>query len=162
MGSINFNEFKNINTPSSKGDYTYIDLWLDIIRNQQAVSKNSNINKIDIRMAYDEEAIKNSIVNIFRTIPGERFLIPTFGANLLGYVFKSVTENTANEIGRTILDAIRIWEPRVIVKNVTVIGKEDEHEYNITISLEIPSLKKKDVKLVGVLSDEGFVENRIG
>jgi len=149
MASINFNEFKKGNTTTlDSKDYVYTDIHLDIRKNSQ----NS-----DIRVDYDINAIKNSIFNIFNTIPGERYLIPTFGCNLMRYLFQPISEITANAIGQTILSAIRDWEPRVKIQNINIIGVPDDHEYAISFELIFPVLKR-NTKVIGVLSKKGFRE----
>lgn len=182
MGSIVLSNLKN--TVKSETGYTYTDIHLDI---DEQVYNNFG-NKIphgkDIRVSYDEEAIKNSIINIFNTVPGERFLIPEFGSNLKQYLFQPVTKFTADAIGNHVLNAIRKWEPRVLVDFVNVIGKPagsvtttdlgnysqvikkylqipvTDDEYIITIIIIIPELKIK-TNLEGILSEGGFREIRL-
>lgn len=158
MNTLTFKNLKNVKKPDLISDWTYIDLNLDIEKTSLFINKNKSIKGNDIKMSFDEQAIKNSIFNIFQTIPGERILLPTFGANLLAYVFSPVSKFIGEEIGNTVLNAIKIWEPRVVVDKVTVLGDPDNHTYNITILISIPTLKKRDIKLVGILSKEGFNE----
>lgn len=157
MLSITFDEFKS-KEKIGVNQYSYIDLHLDLVQETSPVNAITSFNKKDLLMSYDEEAIKNSIINILNTIPGERILYPTFGCNLLAYVFRPVSQTTAKQIGDTILYAIKQWEPRVTVVNVLVVGKPDEHTYEVTLVISIPVLRKSYVKLVGVLSKEGFLE----
>lgn len=156
MGSINFNNFKrNVNSASSK-PYVYVDLTLDLQSNRinDEIIGPSNPSR-DIAVSYDEFAIKNSLINIFNTSQGERFLIPLFGCNLNDYVFRPVTETIANSIGNSILRAIELWEPRVTVEKVFVNAKPDEHSYEITVYVIIPKLKIK-TNLTGILTQNGF------
>lgn len=163
MSSINLKELSK-KTNLQDSPFTYIDLHLDI---QQATLNISNTNAIksvnrkDIEIDNDEAAIRNSIFNILNTRQGQRFLIPTFGCNLLGYIGRPITDQTGREIGRTILDAIRIWEPRVTIDDVLVIGKPSLNEYDITITVTIPSLKRRDIKLIGTLTNSGILESRL-
>jgi len=180
MASIVLNNLKKPITISP--DYTYLDVHLDMQQNI-IPSKNGRDAVIgkDIKVDYDEAAIRNSILNIFNTTPGERFLIPEFGINLRKYLFQPVTQLVAEEIGRTILDAIQIWEPRVIVDHVSVVGLPfgqvisknianftnmaqqlmktiaQEDEYVVSIIISIPILKRT-VNLEGVLTSNGFAE----
>jgi len=178
MGSVILNNLKNNDKVSP--DYTYVDLHLDLA---EAVvptdaSERAPISK-DIKVDLDEAAIRNSIINIFNTIPGERFLVPEFGANLRKYLFRAVTEATANVIGRTVLDAIELWEPRVTVDRVNVIARPigtisfkgtdkfanitrlqepaREDEYIVEVIISLPALKHK-ISLTCVLTQNGFAE----
>lgn len=156
MSSIIFSDLKQVDKVST--DYTFVDLHLDIeeARVRQDGLENLAISN-DIKVDWDERAIKNSLINIFNTIPGERFLIPRFGCNLYAYLFTQVTDFTAKIIGKTILNAIELWEPRVIVDKVEVIAKPDDHEYNITVKVIIMKLKYQ-TQLTGVLTQGGFRE----
>ena len=184
MGSIVFTDLKN--TGKTDSGYTYTDLHLDVMEaNVYTNSGKRVIKSRDIRVDYDEEAIRNSIVNIFTTMPGQRFLIPTFGINLKQYLFEPVNKQTGQRIGETILKGIEDWEPRVTVDLITVKarGVEDivsknngsttaklanslvssptsNGEYDITIAITIPALKKK-INLSTALSDVGFAETKI-
>jgi len=178
MGSI---VFKGLESVKSEQNYTFVDLHLDL-KEDTILSPGSNrpVKQRDIKVDYDESAIKNSIINILNTIPGERFLIPEFGANLKKYLFLPVTKTTAEAIGNTILDAIEKWEPRVTIENIWVVSytagtvvtkntgkltmkKEgsviSEDEYDVTIVISIPQLKIK-TNLLGVFTSNGFVESK--
>ncbi len=160
MSSISLKELAKVSGSSS--DFTYKDLHFDLIQNEKFISTTRrSVKAKDISDSIDEAAIANSIFNILNTRIGQRFLVPTFGCNLLAFVGRPVTEYTGREIGRTLYDAIRIWEPRVTIDDVLVVAKADEHEYDITVTVTIPSLKKTDVKLVGVLTSSGIIEARL-
>jgi len=142
MGSLKLDNLRNAGKTES--GYTYIDLHLDI--EEVLVPTKFTKNKLqgkDIRVDYDVDAIINSLNNIFKTIPGERFLVPNFGCNLERYLFSSVSEAIANRIGSEIVRAIELWEPRVTVDIVQVIGRPEQHEYDVTIRLTINAIKKK-------------------
>ena len=90
MASIKLNSLIDSPAKSNKG-YKYNDLHLDftpvyysppygaytqnneLLRNQEIV---------DIVADYDLGAIRNSLVNLFTTIPGQKILNPLFGLNL--------------------------------------------------------------------------------
>lgn len=161
MASIILKEFAKKQNKLSSKDYTYVDLTLDLKPNyiNNELIK-GNVNYRDVQVSYDEYAIKNSLINIFNTIPGQRFLIPLFGANLKAHLFQSVTQARALSIGRELQRAIELWEPRVTVDNITVQGFPDLHEYRVSISVIIDNLKIK-TNLVGVLGQSGFRESTI-
>ena len=175
MGSIKFNGFQKIELEQT--DYTYVDIHLDIAENNVLTQYGTvNPKGKDIKVDYDELAIKNSLKNIIATTPGERFLIPEFGTNLKQYLFSPVTQTTAKIIGDTILRSIEKWEPRVTVEHITVTGRpfgvvtsrttdryglkqksspQGEDEYVVSIIVSIPSLKQKTT-FTGLLTQDGF------
>jgi phage baseplate assembly protein W len=165
MGSLYLKNFEKKKNSLSSKPYTYVDLSLDLkpkLLNYELAKTGDNYkeNYRDIEVSYDEEAIKNSLINIFSTIPGQRVLLPLFGCNLIGYVFQPITEATGQQIGNEILRAIDLWEPRVTVDKVKVVGNPDTHEYKVDVSVTIPNLKIR-TNLTGVLSRGGFVESAI-
>jgi phage baseplate assembly protein W len=150
MGSINFNGLVKL-TNSVKPSYVYSDVHLDLTYDY----KNR-----DIIVDYDIEAIKNAIFNIFNTNPGERFLIPTFGCNLLRYVFTPITQSNGENIGNEIYRAIRDWEPRVTVSNVNVVGYPDSNQYSVSLVVIFPNIGKS-INITGVLNKTGFREVKV-
>ena len=142
MGSLNLKNLKN--TGKVDTGYTYVDLHLDIETATVPTKMNSSyLHGKDIKVDYDIQAIMNSLDNIFSTVPGERFLVPTFGANLRKYLFEPVTQPIASQIGSEILRAIETWEPRVTVNQVFVEGDPENHQYDVTISITINALKQQ-------------------
>jgi len=180
MGSLKLNNLRNIYKPEP--DYTFIDLHCDIKESIVLTSDSREHPKgKDLKVDYDEAAIRNSIVNIFNTTPGERFLIPRFGIDLRRYLFEPVSTDIAETIGDTVLRGLEDWEPRIRVENVTVIAapagsvvKRDtglfsheltrflskpipDDEYVVLIVYSIPTLRFK-VNLEGILTESGFSE----
>lgn len=135
----------------------YKDLFLDLEEMSNS-SKNffSNDTKIDIKSSDDESAIVNSIRNIFSTTPGERILEPGFGLNLKQWLFEPLDEFTAQDIGETIVNGIKRFEPRVTVKNVNIDINYEQHEYNIQLVLSVPALNINDKTYDAILSQPGF------
>lgn len=101
----------------------YNDLHLDLTISQSigvGDSTNGGVQSRDIETDVDIQAIRNSLYNIFSTIPGQKVLNPIFGCSLLKYLFEPVSILGANAIGNDINNAITQYEPRVSVINVYV------------------------------------------
>lgn len=158
MGSIKLDNLRN--TGKVDTGYTYKDVRLDIEEaNVSNLIGSDRIADKDIKVSYDVEAIMNSLNNIFKTIPGERFLVPEFGINLKPYIFRPITESIANRIGNDIVRGIERWEPRVIVDRVSVVGRPELHEYEVDIRLTIISMKRQ-VSFNGVLNRDSDLKIR--
>jgi phage baseplate assembly protein W len=67
-----------------------------------------------------EDDIRQSILIILMTAPGERMMRPDFGCGIHDLVFTSLDSTTIQLIGTSIEDAMRRWEPRIELLNVTV------------------------------------------
>jgi phage baseplate assembly protein W len=126
---------------SLKRNYLYKDVLLDLTSD---VYLNKVINQAvplsDIQVLYDIEAVKTSIANCFLTSPGQRILNPTYGIDLRRYLFEGINEDVAYFIENDIQVKLPRFEPRVVVKNVTVSPDPDNQQYLITLEIDVPSL----------------------
>jgi phage baseplate assembly protein W len=73
-----------------------------------------------IAVAAYEEDVRQAILIILRTEPGERVMRPTFGAGLQAFVFEPINQTTMSLIERRVRDSLITWEPRIDVRAVTV------------------------------------------
>ena len=147
---------KSENTALEEG-YLYKDLLLDI---EPAVYYNKQLNRQvilrDIQGSFDMDAIKNSIKNIFLTTPGQKILSPTFGINLRRFIFEPITSFTSYRIKADILNNLPEQEPRIDLEEVTVIPVPDEHEFYITLQINVPSLNAYGISLKSLLNSNGY------
>lgn len=157
MSSINFNNLQD--TSKNKEQFTYVDFHFDFAQDKSGTITNSSQtigSGRDIKVAYDLNAIVNSLQNLFNTIPGERFLLPEYGADLQRYVFEPITVATGNRIGRKIRNALATWEPRVKLLNIDITGFPDKNEYQVDMSLVVPFLEDP-LGITGFLSRDGYL-----
>jgi len=147
---------KSANAALEQG-YLYKDLLLDI---ESAVYYNEQLNKTvilkDIQGSYDMAAIKNSITNIFLTTPGQKILSPEFGINLRRFLFDPATSFTAYRVKADILNNLPDMEPRIELQEVTVIPVPDEHEFYITLQINVPSLNEYGISIKSLLNSNGY------
>ncbi|MDF2720876.1 MAG: baseplate protein [Paenibacillus sp.] len=66
-----------------------------------------------IQMSEYEEDIAEAIRIILGTSKGERVMRPTFGCDMREFVFGTTDDTTLRMLEGSIIEAIRIWEPRV-------------------------------------------------
>lgn len=67
----------------------------------------------------EHEHIRESIIQILGTRPGERFMNPEFGSKLKDLVFEQNDDVLKGLIRYHVNDAIRRWEKRVIITDVS-------------------------------------------
>ena len=148
-----------INTLSrKKSDFPiYTDLRLDLELNytKEPKLKSGDLIK-DIKASYDIEAIKNSLFNLFTTIPGQKILNPVYGLNLFQFLFTGISDENARAMGEIILRGIQKYEPRVDVVKISVAPDPDNNTYEIGLQLNVPSLNIEGLSLKGVLSESGY------
>ena len=68
--------------------------------------------------AYDED-VRQAILIIIGTNPGERVMRPDFGAGLSAFVFEPLNPATMEALRQRVLEALIDWEPRIDVESVT-------------------------------------------
>ena len=64
-------------------------------------------------MAEYEEDVRQAILIILDTEPGERVMRPDFGAGLRALVFESINTNTLALARHRVEQALVLWEPRI-------------------------------------------------
>jgi phage baseplate assembly protein W len=144
----------------NKNKFIYKDLNLDLKLDyilEPTVNSKKTIR--DITAAEDIEAVKNSIFNLFTTMPGQKILNPIYGLNLLQFVFNGITETGARMMGDLIFKGITKFEPRVTVKKVYIFPDIENQNYEIALRLDVPSLNIQGITIKGKLSDSGFYLN---
>jgi phage baseplate assembly protein W len=70
--------------------------------------------------------IKADLLILLLTNPGERVMLSNFGTPLRKLFFEQNDTMTENRARQMISDAIRIWEPRITVKDIEVTSQIDE------------------------------------
>lgn len=137
--------------------YLYKDLFLDI---KQEYSYNNKLNRTeylnDVLASFDVEAVKNSIKNAFLTTPGEKLLSPTFGISLKQYLFEPIDVFTENLIRDDILEKLPFFEPRIEIEDVEVVGNPDQNQYDISLTINIPSLNIYGLSIKNELKSSGY------
>lgn len=91
----------------------------------------------DILALKNESAIARSVRNIVFTVPGEKFFNEDFGSRISQSLFENINDISANIIKNEIKSSLKLYEPRVNVKEVEVNPNFDQNEFNVTIIYEI-------------------------
>jgi uncharacterized protein len=74
----------------------------------------------DVAMAEAAEDIRQAILLILQTEPGERVMRPDFGTGLRGLIFQPVNTTTMTLVRHRVEEALVAWEPRIDLTEVTV------------------------------------------
>lgn len=94
-------------------------------------------NNGDIVEMNDEDAVKNSLDNIFKTMRGSRRMIPNFAINIYNYLFEPLDDITALEIGNEIFNSIAIWDSRIEILDLLIKPDYDQNAYTISLKYKI-------------------------
>lgn len=119
--------------------FAFKDLHLDFSKTSEySTYQQRKIEGNDVKVSYDESAIRNSLKNLFNTMPGQRFLFPLYGLDIYQWLFEPISQFNGQLIGEKIVTTIDRYEPRVKVERCDVVAKPDDNEYDITIIISIP------------------------
>lgn len=139
--AIKISNLEAISKQYEQRTHVFKDLHLDF---EKSFEFNTTLNKRiegnDIRVDFDEMAIRNSLKNLFNTKPGQRFLFPLYGLDLNQFLFEAVSEENGQIIGEKIVTSIETYEPRVRLQRCNVVAMPDDNQYDITIIISIPIL----------------------
>lgn len=154
MAKINLDILKGSDKPEEK---IYSDLKLDLVigvmKRVEALPKKQDI---DIESDDNLAAIRNSIISIITTSPGEKILNPTFGLNFGDLLFLPVSKNRASNIGEIIVNGVEKFEPRIRIINLDVEADTELQEYNINIVYSIPRFANQKLNLSGAIKKSDF------
>jgi len=98
-------------------------------------------------------AYRMNIINLIRTIPGERRMNPTFGCRLWTVAFEPNDSFISNKIDKIINEDISQWIPGVTVSSVQVkyfendtsVELKDIYKLYIVVAFIINSINQQDV-----------------
>ena len=103
-------------------------IYSDIRKNMLMDSLNS-----DLSVAVNDQAIKDSVMNLVMTTRGERLYQPEIGGNISTLLFELMSDETTYLLQRAIQEVVTNWEPRAVLEAVQVIPDYDNNNYSITI-----------------------------
>src|SRR5579862_1340961 len=92
--------------------------WRFVYANEDTTNKPAGLvlsARGGIAMVEDHESIRQSILLLLSTMPGERVMRPTYGCQLYRLVFSPNDETTAGLAIHYVKQALDLWEPRVEV-----------------------------------------------
>lgn len=93
-----------------------------------------------IRTSSYEEDVEEAIRIIMLTRKGERVMQPEFGCGIQDFVFQTMDYTTISQMEHQILEALILWEPRIIDPEVHIETDEIESgKLNIHISYTVRS-----------------------
>jgi len=90
-----------------------------------------------LKLVENVASVMTSIDNILRTAPGERVMLPQFGANLRGMVFENITPTLMKFLSRQVKEVIEVWDDRVLVQEVELRADPDASSVSITVVFSI-------------------------
>lgn len=94
----------------------------------------------DILVLKNEDAIKKSVINLVKTRIGERFFNDLLGTSVDDSLFEINETEVSILLNEEIRTVLNNFEPRIIVRDVSVESIPNSYELNIKITYDIVGL----------------------
>ena len=111
------------------------------------------------------ESVKNNIINLLQTNPGERLMQPNLGVELRNVIFEPISESTLLSIQDIILDSFELWLPFVQVQDIQVINDNSRTDINqVVVKIDfniIQDPNTSDSVSINFSSDIGTSSNEV-
>lgn len=108
-----------------------------------------------VNMVENEEDIQQSLSILLSTSIGERFLQPSYGADLRNYLFEPLNSGMKALIKDKIETAILYHEPRIKLQNVNLINADFEGKAELELEYIIRSTNTRHNFVYPFYKDEG-------
>ena len=93
----------------------------------------------DLQVSKDEAAVKQSVVNLLMTVPGERPFNNLLGSRLSELLFEPLDYGVAAQVENEIKDTIERFEPRIDIVDLDVnqvlMKMRFQHIWSLELSL---------------------------
>jgi len=91
----------------------------------------------DISIKKDEDAVKESVLNILLTNKFERPDRPEFGCGIRGLLFKELSRKTVFALDRIIHEQLTRWEPRIDIRFLSIDPDYTNQGYRVRLVVNI-------------------------
>lgn len=91
----------------------------------------------DVALSYDEMAVVRSVRNLLLTNHYERPFQPELGSNINNLLFEPISPITSSSLQSEIENMINNYEPRALLKSVTVSAQPDQNAYEVSLEFYI-------------------------
>lgn len=85
----------------------------------------------------DDRLIKNDLVQLLLTLPGERMYRPSFGTRLRAMVFETVSDDDLATLSSEIKAAIQAYEDRVAVTDVSCTTSDEGRTVRVRVDASL-------------------------
>lgn len=95
-----------------------------------------------------DDAIRQALMLLLSTVPGERLMRPEYGSHLHRLVFAPIDQTTAGLAIHYVRQAVRRWEPRVSIVDVDAgVDPDVDSQLNITLTYRVRATLSTDTLL---------------
>ena len=92
------------------------------------------------------DMIKQNLMMLVLTNPGERIMEPEYGVGITQYLFQNFSDNVYSEIDNKIREQASIYMPTVSINEVSFYSLEpDSNKVSFRLTYSIPSIAVSDL-----------------
>jgi phage baseplate assembly protein W len=91
----------------------------------------------DVAMAAYDEDVRQAVLIILETAPGERVMRPNFGAGLSDLVFEPMTTALLALVKHRVETALIQWEPRIDVDEIVVTAQPPTGRIDVEVRYRV-------------------------
>jgi phage baseplate assembly protein W len=102
----------------------------------------------------DDRLIKNDLLQLLLTVPGERVNRPDFGVNLRNFVFEDSTPQSLSMLASEVKSAVLRQEPRVNILDLQIISDPDTNQIKISLAFNLKIDPTRVINLEQFLTSE--------
>ena len=91
----------------------------------------------DLQVTKEDAAVKQSVVNLLLTVPGERPFNRNLGSRISELLFEQLDYGIAAQIQAEIRTTIRNYEPRIGIVQLNVEPEYEQNSFSVHMEYEI-------------------------
>jgi len=84
-----------------------------------------------------KEALKNNLINFFLTNQSERYLNPTFGGSLRGFIFEQISSKNIDLLKENIQNKVSSFFPAIDIYSLQLFEDPDNNEITVVFKYNI-------------------------
>lgn len=96
----------------------------------------------------DDKLIRNDVLQLLLTVPGERVHRPNWGVNLRNFVFEQLDAGDIVTLRQEILDKIASYEQRITVISLDLYPDEENNGLTIQLVFSLVTDPRKRIDVV--------------
>ncbi len=95
----------------------------------------------------DERLIKNDLLQLIMTIPGERVMRPEFGVSLRSFVFEQLVGADLASLELELVQQIQRQEPRVTIDTIGITPDAERNGMQVKLVFRMKKDPKKELSI---------------
>lgn len=100
-----------------------------------------------IEMVAESASVRQAILLLLSTIPGERVMRPGYGCDLYRLIFSPNDDTTAGLAIHYVRQAIRRWEPRVEIESLDAAADKEPSRLEISLTYRVRATGRAETLL---------------